>query len=434
MENFKRIYNKQKLVQFFRNLAWAMMLFSSTSLAALDAKYFDQIDHIAFNGNVNGRGSVNFYGKKNIEAVIPKDSTAKVVKGSATQLPSGAWALKVRVDKLGSTSRLGARSANTSSEYWVRYAQGSSYMTLVDDKNRVTAAADDAARARIIRDTPAVVVRPIGASDSRVVTSPATRVRPQVRTPWLAESKPSEAADSGHQPLVLKPELLRPTTVGRYCATCGITNALRPFNIIQELEQKVQEATPEAEIDAMINAYTESSQVNALTRIAGRERRTRGGGNCYSDVKDDLESAGLIRQSQIDHLGLAKSAFMAEAALEHQGFVDLTDNKAYTDKYGSDPTKAPCGAILVYRGGPRGHGHAETVVCEGNNRRYVSDYRSTRPISMIVGEDVDNIDRYNLFTRGSDRNRYRELRGQRELTGIMIKDLRNTVPPTLARR
>lgn len=431
MENFKRIYNKQKLVQFFRNLAWAMMLFSSTSLAALDAKYFDQIDHIAFNGNVNGRGSVNFYGKKNIEAVIPKDSTAKVVKGSATQLPSGAWALKVRVEKLGSTSRLGARSANTTSEYWVRYAQGSSYMTLVDDKDRVTAQADDAARARINRDTPAAVIRPIGASDSRVVARPATPARP----PFLIDSKPStSAADSGHQPLVLKPEYLRPTTTGRYCATCGITNALRPFNIIQELEQKVQEATPEAEVDAMIAAYTESSQVAALTRIAGRERRTRGGGNCYSDVKDDLESAGLIRQSQIDHLGLAKSAFMAEAALEHQGFVDLTDNKAYTDKYGSDPTKAPCGAILVYRGGPRGHGHAETVVCEGNTRRYVSDYRSTRPISMAIGEDVDNLERYNLFTRGSDRNRLRELRGKRELTGIMIKDLRNTVPPTLARR
>lgn len=415
MENFKRIYNKQKLVLFFRNLAWAMMLFSSTSLAALDAKYFDQIDHIAFNGNVNGRGSVNFYGKKNIEAVIPKDSTAKVIKGSATQLPSGAWALKVRVEKLGATSRLGARSANTTSEYWVRYAQGSSYMTLVDDKDRVTAQADDAARARINRDTPAAAIRPIGASDTRVVARP-TAPASQTLPPYIAKPNPQG------------------TTVGRYCVTCEISKALSPYLPIQEVEEKIQEAVPEAEVDALISAYTGSPQIAALMRIAGRERRTKGGGNCYSDVKDDLEQAGLIRQSQIDHLGLAKSAFMAEAALEHQGFVDLTDNESYIKKYGNDPTKAPCGAVLVYRGGPRGHGHAETVVCEGNSRRYVSDFRSTRPISMAIGEDVDNLERYNLFTRGSDRNRLRELRGERELTGIMIKDLRNTVPPTLARR
>lgn len=422
MENFKRIYNKQRLVQFFRNLAWAMMLFSSTSLAALDAKYFDQIDHIAFNGNVNGRGSVNFYGKKNIQAVIPKESTAKVVKGSATKLPSGAWALKVRVEKLGSTSHLGARSANTTSEYWVRYSEGSSYMTLVDDKNRVTAQADDAAQARINRDTPAAVVRPVGASDSRVVARPATPVRPQARP-----------ASQTLPPYIAKPNP-QGTTVGRYCVTCEISKALSPYLPIQQVEEKIQEAVPEAEVDALISAYTGSPQVTSLMRIAGRERRLEGGGACYNDVKNDLEAAGLIRQSPIDHLGLANSAFLAEEALDKQGFVDLTDNDAYVQKYGKDPRKAPCGAVLVYRGGPKGHGHAETVVCEGNKRFYVSDFRASNPITTVVGDDVENIDRYTGYSRTVYGRRYRELRGERELTGIMIKDLRNTAPQTLARK
>lgn len=415
-----------------RNLAWALMLFSSTSLAALDAKYFDQIDHIAFAGNANGRGSMNFYGKRNVKAVIPKNSKAKVIKGSATKLPSGAWALKVRVEELGSTRNLGARAANTTSEYWVRYTEGSSYMTLVDNRNRVTAQAEDATRARINRDTPAADLNPVAISgSSKVAALPSYVTQPRTRSnPQAADSRSTDPVAEATQTIQ---RILNPRAAGGFCFACQ-TSSSRAFSAIEDLEGGIQQSISIEEIDAMIAGYSASPQVQNLMHIADRERRRSGGDQCYSDVKDDLTAARLINQSPIDHLGLANSAFLAETALEGQGFVDLLDSESYRSKYGTDPRKAPCGAVLVYRGGPRGHGHSETVVCTGNTRRYISDFRATQPITTKVGEDVENIERYTGYSRRAYSRRRAELSGERELTGIMIKDLRNTLPPSLARR
>jgi hypothetical protein len=71
---------------------------------------------VVINGNVNGRSSANFYGRKNIEAVLSKGTEGDLVEPPLI-LPSGNSAVHMKITKLGA----GTTNLQIGDSVWVYY-------------------------------------------------------------------------------------------------------------------------------------------------------------------------------------------------------------------------------------------------------------------------------------------------------------------------
>lgn len=165
------------------------------------------------------------------------------------------------------------------------------------------------------------------------------------------------------------------------CYTCGKVDPekLRKAQLEAVAQKHSLKDFPE------IEAYSNSSEVEKMIAFAKKKAFKVSKLKCYRAVKNALH-AGTLTPSQFSLNGsnvfpeTAKKGSGKNAVddLKDFGFINMLDEKHGYSKFVNDPSSAPKGAILVYKGGTNG-GHIEI---KGENDLYVSDYKSSKPILL----------------------------------------------------
>ena len=164
----------------------------------------------------------------------------------------------------------------------------------------------------------------------------------------------------------------------RTARALGDANLTRAIDDVSEWQ-----SSREGILKTLIQNYENDPRTQRMVRSARQVNATSGGSRCYSKVKEHMAGRGKYIRGRWS----SAYAINAKEDLAERGFINLVD-------YGFplDAEQAPQGSVLVYEAldrnletldpkvvGPRGAGHVEIVVGNGDRRRYVSDYWSSKP-------------------------------------------------------
>ena len=161
--------------------------------------------------------------------------------------------------------------------------------------------------------------------------------------------------------------------------------ALNDANLNRAIDDVFEwRSSREGILQTLIQNYENDSRTQRMARAARQVEATRGGRECYRKVKDHMSGRGKYIRGRWS----SEYAINAKEDLAERGFINLAE-------YGFplDAEQAPHGSVLVYEAldrrtlevldpkvvDGRGAGHVEIVVGNGDRRRYVSDYQSSKP-------------------------------------------------------
>ncbi len=162
------------------------------------------------------------------------------------------------------------------------------------------------------------------------------------------------------------------------------------FEPIKDVTHKIEEQdntqTPEnSTLEQQIQNYSNSEQVKKTIDWAYEKNKNKNSSfTCYRAVKEAL--ANKTKSGKGPGNNLTKSWYSSQKAkdgvtdLKKRGFINLLDHSPYNETL-KDVTKAPKGAVLVYKTTRHRFGHIEIKLDDGENSRYAADYVSNRPIT-----------------------------------------------------
>ncbi|MFZ4405638.1 MAG: hypothetical protein ACOYOK_16215 [Pseudobdellovibrionaceae bacterium] len=404
---------------------WIFLILSLVSCMAY-GQGTQELFKVLLKGDVFGRNSADFVGRKNIRKVLPKGSEAQVLE--VKKMPSGNYGLRLKVTEV--SGERGRLTAKTGDDVWVYLNKNKPWLDLynkdnvqIKDLENLQSSTDALAQksAPPLRDP--AVDRAVAKQDGEAfalqkylqkqTTVPNTggvvAAGAETEAETCAGTCPTPIANKSTKSLSEVIDSVLPSPVGQQKPP-----PVKPPSSIVPPVKKVLPAAS-ANIPSVwrnrpeVLSYSGSTSVeNMIASAIKNGRRTRPGGDCYRWVKHALCAPGksfnlasglpnckqtsLIDQysNPVTGSGIAINAMVD---LPSQGFKNIKDTLNI-----AKPEDAPKGAILVYQhknrscskwsastsGGSCEAGHIEIKTDWGNKGYYVSDSKSTKP---IIGSD-----------------------------------------------
>lgn len=361
-------------------------LFIAGPLFAVEASRL--LTDVEIFGDVNGRTTTQFSSRNNIAAVVTKGSKAAVLE--TKKLNNGSYAVKVKVTDPGDPQK--PNSAKKGDIVWVHYSQKTPWMDFYNESGKVVEDPEIALRADAKVDGFGRKLPDNGKVSARESLQNGEEIVDSRKCDTCAGQKP--LSDKGLNNLrelsaAIKPvEKKQPAKVSRARRLHLETQTDRAGSIFVAKENqqanaigsKVPElsktkATSGYELEQRILRYSNSPNVQSMISYAEERKFPDSVKWCYRYVKRALMAGNLSETTYLP----GRHAKEAVQDLPKIGFINLLDDPAYRQTITS-PSKAPKGAILVYRAKDGESGHIEIKTGEGDDGGYISDYKSKESV------------------------------------------------------